>query len=322
MKKRIFIYVVIAQVVVIVLIGYHILQKKKTVLGTASVSPISKDQIIASVSSEFKYFYEPRPNTIDEEPYSPALKARHTINSDALNERFDYSPNKPSGVFRIITLGDSFTFGLHIATSDNWTELLEDKLNTLSCKNIKKFEVINLGMMGYDNIYSLQRYKLRGEKYNPDLIIWYEVEMIRLKEETRPLEEKYLNDILESRKEAGSEIQPQDYPDAANKAQEDAIKKFGEMGILNLQIEKIKELNDIVDKPILLVFDRNVEDSQQSYIKSRLQKYKNKDFTESIDISKEHNLVFSDGHPNHEGQRAILANMLGYLTKNKLIPCD
>ena len=321
MKKRIIIYIVIAQIIIISGIGFNILQKKKKVLGEVSVNPISKDEIIASVSGNLKYFYEPRADTTDNEPYSVVLKANHTINSDALNERVNYAVDKPSGVFRIITLGDSFTFGLHVDTKDNWTELLEDKLNSLACKNIKKFEVINLGMMGYDNVYSLERYRLRGEKYNPDLIIWYEVEMIRLKERTRPLEDEYFNDIQEKRKKENSEIQAQDYLDAVSKAQKDVVKQFGETAILNLQIGKIKELNGITSKPILLILDRNIPDYQQDYIRQALQKYKSKDFIENISLNNP-KLIFSDGHPNYEGQKVILENILSYLNKNKLIPCN
>ena len=60
---------------------------------------------------------------------------------------------KNKDTFRIITLGDSFTFGMYINTKDNWTELLEDKLNSdMGCKNISMFEVINLGVGG--KIYS------------------------------------------------------------------------------------------------------------------------------------------------------------------------
>ena len=100
------------------------------------------------------------------------MKAVYNINSDTFNERFDYEINKDDKTFRIITLGDSFTFGYIVDTKNNWTELLEDKLNQLHCANFDKIEVINLGVVGYDIQYSVERFKLRGKKYNPDLVLW------------------------------------------------------------------------------------------------------------------------------------------------------
>ena len=122
--------------------------------------------------NKLKYFYEPEANTIKKEIKKP-YKATYTINKDALNERFNYPVKKEKSVYRIMILGDSLAYGPYIDTSKNWTELLEDKLNKdKNRSNIKKFEVINLGVDGYDIEYTIERYKTRGERYDPDLIIW------------------------------------------------------------------------------------------------------------------------------------------------------
>jgi lysophospholipase L1-like esterase len=100
-------------------------------------------------------------------------QAKYTINKDTLNERYDYSVKKQPGVFRIMTIGDSFTYGLYTNTDRNWTELLEDKLNAdLRCQKSRKVEVINLAVNGYDITYTVERFLKRGIKYNPDLVIW------------------------------------------------------------------------------------------------------------------------------------------------------
>src|SRR3989344_740124 len=129
--------------------------------------PIKKSEVVFPESG-FKFFYEPLANATIKEEVSGGIK---TINSDTLNERFEYPVEKGGGVFRIITLGDSFTYGAFESTSDNYPEQLEDALNRL-CKN-GKFEVINLGMNGYDIDYEIERYRLRGVKYEPDLVLWY-----------------------------------------------------------------------------------------------------------------------------------------------------
>lgn len=114
----------------------------------------------------FKYFYEPDPKDhkkiLKQVPYPES----YTINKDALNERHDYSEEKPQGVYRIVVLGGSETFGLLIKTKDNWTEKLEDLLG-------KKIEVINLAVNGYDIPYEVERFRRRGVKYQPDLVLWY-----------------------------------------------------------------------------------------------------------------------------------------------------
>ena len=137
---------------------------------------IKKENLIFPEDSEFKYYYELQPNTkYTDEPGWLDYKVTYIHNADGLNERFDYTVEKPENTFRIITLGDSFTFGQFVNTKDNWPEQLEDMLNqNLTTDEIKKFEVINLGMSGFDVPYLIKRYKDIGAKYNPDLIIWFE----------------------------------------------------------------------------------------------------------------------------------------------------
>ncbi len=153
---------------------------------------VSKSKVMVNAERKIqvdglKYYYEPYANSRPKFSSNFAKEnATYTINEDALNERKNYNLLKPQKTFRIITLGDSFTFGLYVDTKDNWTELLEDMLNKrMKCGNIDKFEVINLGIWGYDIQYSVERYKLRGKKYNPDLIIWLIVDLLRMNEELR-----------------------------------------------------------------------------------------------------------------------------------------
>ena len=191
MKIKIFISLITFQLVIILFLGFKIYQRQKNILGTISVNPINKESIALKPSNELKYFYEPGQNFTDKTPghsYFKAFKAIYTINEDGLNERFNYSLEKPNNVFRIITIGDSFTFGLYVDTKDNWTEVLEDILNKeLSCQNIKKFEVINLGVEGYDFEYAVERFKVRGLKYNPDLVLWLMIDSNRLNELRIPI---------------------------------------------------------------------------------------------------------------------------------------
>jgi len=162
---------IIAELIAIFLLGTKAYNKQN---NTAMiVNPIKKEQLLFSNGGILEHFYESVPNKVIEEQWEDRV-VTYTINSDTLNERFEYTVDKPKDTFRIISLGDSWTYGLGVDTQYNYSEVLEDLLNNnLRCKNFKKFEVINLGLYGYDIEYSVERFRVRGQKYNPDLIVWF-----------------------------------------------------------------------------------------------------------------------------------------------------
>jgi hypothetical protein len=124
--------------------------------------------------STLKNFYEPLPNIKAIEIRDGVDKVVYRINADSLNEEKNYSVDKSPYIFRIIALGDSYTFGIGVPTPKNWVKILERMLNqSYRSQKYKKFEVINLGVDGYDIEYSVERFRLRGIKYNPDLILWF-----------------------------------------------------------------------------------------------------------------------------------------------------
>ncbi len=100
-------------------------------------------------------------------------QVNYRTNNDGLNEKYDIDIQKPDNTVRIITLGNSFVFGLFVNTQDNFSEVLEKLLNDRSvCKSTKKFEVINLGAPGFDFDYSINILLDKGMKYSPDKILW------------------------------------------------------------------------------------------------------------------------------------------------------
>ncbi|RKY31182.1 MAG: hypothetical protein DRP74_05370 [Candidatus Omnitrophota bacterium] len=105
--------------------------------------------------------YELRPN---------AVQGRVHINSDGFRDK-DYSLVKPQGVFRIIVLGDSEAFSQSLALEDTMPKKLEVELNK-NCLGLD-FEVLNMGVEGYNTIQEWEFLKVKGLKYNPDLVILY-----------------------------------------------------------------------------------------------------------------------------------------------------
>jgi lysophospholipase L1-like esterase len=83
------------------------------------------------------------------------------INSLGMRDK-EISIDKPKGKQRIAVMGDSFTWGVGVAESDRFTNILENKSNG-------KYEVLNFGVSGYGPIqYLVQLDKIL--KFNPDIV--------------------------------------------------------------------------------------------------------------------------------------------------------
>ncbi len=94
------------------------------------------------------------------------FKRTLTINSLGLRDR-EYPHAKPEGVFRILVLGDSFTWGYGISDDEIFTELLESDLNRAG----HRVEVLNAGVSGWGTDQELLFLEKEGFNYEPDLVI-------------------------------------------------------------------------------------------------------------------------------------------------------
>lgn len=90
------------------------------------------------------------------------------VNSDGLRDR-DYTVEKAADTYRIVAVGDSITYGFSIPLEDTYVKQLEDLLNAGDME--RQYEVINLGIGGYNTSQELHRYQSKGRKYQPDLIL-------------------------------------------------------------------------------------------------------------------------------------------------------
>jgi lysophospholipase L1-like esterase len=92
------------------------------------------------------------------------------INSLGLRDR-EFSPAKPPGVYRILVLGDSTTFGWGVSLDDTASKILERELNAHPPPAYQRFEVINAGTGNYDTVQEVELYKTQGRELHPDLVI-------------------------------------------------------------------------------------------------------------------------------------------------------
>lgn len=318
--KIIFFSILFIQVLIITSLLLYIYYKQNNILSKVSITPLKKENLIfPKNSSNLKYFYELKPDILPiENPDWLSYKATYTINKDGLNERFDYSTKKAPDVFRIITIGDSFTFGAYVNTPDNFPEKLEDIFQTTSFCKAKKIEVINLGVPGYDIEYAVTRLKLRGIKYNPDMVLLFvKNDDFKMNNEImRPAQLKY-------RKEFKNPA-PGNYP-WNTMAIKEAYEKYGEEAVLNLQIEIMKSITDNFKKKlVLLTFPQTIKkykDILTNFINSRPQTYFH-DNLPDIYAPDMPNAHLPDTHPSTEGHRLIASSVFEYLKQNKLISCQ
>jgi lysophospholipase L1-like esterase len=324
-KKKIVAGIVLLQLVIISYFGMNIFNKTRA-NGQLVVNPIHQDNIIKPENTTLQHFFEPKPNTIEHEEVTAYPGGVYTINSDGLNETQEYSVVKPENTYRIITLGDSFTFGMFVDTNENWTELLEVELNKkMQCKDIQKIEVINLGVKGYDVLYATERYKLRGEKYDPDLVLWF------LKEDDINFDNELLRGIVweilkdlqasgeyEKYRESG-ELYPEWKLAAAQ-----AYKNTNREQLLELQSARMQNFNNLYNGRLLLFTFTNTPSEEKELMRKYIagRPYPSFFYENIMTAEMESDLfVPNDGHPTEKGHREIADRLYKYIAQNKVISC-
>ncbi|GAB4316920.1 MAG: hypothetical protein Kow0059_09710 [Candidatus Sumerlaeia bacterium] len=97
----------------------------------------------------------------------------YEINSLGFRDR-EFPADKPPGVYRILAIGDSVTFGFDINRGDTWCTILEEKLNDWAGQTgwPLRFEVINGGVGGYNTWNEVNFLEKRGLRLQPDLVIF------------------------------------------------------------------------------------------------------------------------------------------------------
>jgi hypothetical protein len=91
-------------------------------------------------------------------------KIEYRINSKGLRDD-EASYAKPEGVFRLVLVGDSRTFGFGVPIEKHFSTLLEGYF--------KDLEVINMGVGGFGVDQELLYLRSQGFRYDPDLVLAY-----------------------------------------------------------------------------------------------------------------------------------------------------
>jgi lysophospholipase L1-like esterase len=91
-----------------------------------------------------------------------------SLNSSGFRDR-EFPNQKAASVFRIICLGDSWTFGSNVNQEDAYPQQLRTLLNQEF--PMADFEVLNLGVMSYSSYQGLKLLKNKVVDLDPDLLI-------------------------------------------------------------------------------------------------------------------------------------------------------
>jgi len=93
------------------------------------------------------------------------------INTAGFRDR-EFPEPKPDGVFRIVAIGDSVTFGFDVAQDEAYPKQLERELNAAAEPGAPRYEVLNFGVSGYNLPQSVARLRSLALRYAPDLVVY------------------------------------------------------------------------------------------------------------------------------------------------------
>lgn len=308
---------------VLICVIYKFFPKVGNVFGLNTfITIISKESVWYPKESVYPHFYELRPDFVElVHPIWLPYEARYTYNHDGLNERYNYPVEKKTGVTRIMTLGDSFTFGAYVNTQDSYPEKLEDKLTRSSCGGKNSSEVINLGVSGYDISFAVERFRLRGAKYNPDIIIWLITpqNILKIQEMHAALQEQIAATLSAQEIQRGQKNRQ--YYVASQQAEQILYKKYSQDWFLNFQRDQLKKFNSLFGGTLVIVQFHDTEDAIKAFIQTYADERPNTYVMDTLVLPVLPNAWQPDGHPNAVGYKIIADSIYTYLQANKLISC-
>lgn len=310
------------------LIGYEFWQQKqleKKLIHTAKIDS-TRLQKPPEAESKLKYFYMPNPSWIEYHDKSdvPWLEKQvfYNHNAEGMHDSQNYKVEKEPSTFRIIALGDSYTFGQFVSTPYNWTEVAEVMLNKQPICGAQKVEILNLGVYGYDVDYIAMRYKLLGEKYKPDLIAWFESGS-GFRRQNEKSYKMQVECIEKKTKSGGGTLSDVDklecYLDSRKEHEKNEPSEL-ERAEIGKKYRSFFELYG--SKPILLFSYVSIWGVDADVMRSQYVTGFPKVKFEQIVQTPEEKDRLPDTHPSIEGHRKIAQSLVDYLQANQQFICD
>lgn len=286
-----------------------------------TVTGLNSEYLVFPSIEGLPHYYETKSNTTEESAAEFLSEpVRYTYNSDGLHEDTEYSIKKPAATFRIVTLGDSFTFGQFVNTDENWTEVLEQQLAEDPLCPIKHVEIINLAQPGYDVEYATNRFITKGTKYRPDAVIWF-IPIDRWNELS-----KHIESVLQSRY-TESDIQQarrsRVYYLAATEARERVLAQYEENTLSDMFTSLMERFTTAYDGPLMLVTSRFFASPVlQTRLRKTAQTRPDTVYVDTIPNLDQMGGLFPDYHPNTYGHRMIAESIHEALKQDASLFCE
>lgn len=173
-------------------------------------------------------------------------------------------------------------------------------------------------------MYEAYRFQKRGEKYNPDLTLWFiklnnfnQINEIMLPKVKQFQEEMQKNGTLDQYIKKGQYYVPW------AKALTSTYNSLGETKILKLISGFIQGFDkNYKNNLILMTYSGTDKKYKQILVDAAKKRKKTYVFDQVTDTYKIDEYHFStDWHPNQKGHQKIAEDVFNYLINNKLIPC-
>ncbi len=200
-----------------------------------------------------------------------------------------------------------------------------------SCKS-KKIEVLNFGVQGYDLEFMIERMRLKGNDYNPDLVIFLlkENDVNRIFSRTLdrfagmissktkiPLENLPKEAIQFGTNDFGTE---EEKTELFRIASNEVGNEISEQEIINHNLRQLEELKVIYPKKVQIISfpdgyknTINIKKSFENFVNNN----SNFAFYDALpNINDLHLTIKNDLHPNVEGHRQIARSIKNYLASN------
>lgn len=155
--------------------GLALLAVAAALLALEGVARLTWEDPVAPRQRPIRSEWEglPRLRTI-RELAEPRVRGVHNgvlyeTNRYGLRDR-EWRTRKPTGVFRIMVLGDSVAVGAGVPVEERYSSLLGRALE--SSRTEKRWEVLNLASSGIDATAAVDRFSDLGVRLDPDLVIY------------------------------------------------------------------------------------------------------------------------------------------------------
>jgi lysophospholipase L1-like esterase len=120
--------------------------------------------MIVQPSDDLRVVYELQPN-LDVEFGHRRLKT----NADGMRESRDYPVARSANSVRIVGIGDSGMFGWDLEPDEDYMSVMENNLNARQDGTL--YEVLNLGVPGYNTQLEVEMLRCKGLKFKPDIVV-------------------------------------------------------------------------------------------------------------------------------------------------------